>query len=118
MDFYVGFVDDIETVFVTQLIKLRCIRIMAGADSIEIVLFHQAHIFADMFQRNSRTYIRITVMTVGSAETDFLTVQVYNGIFNADLTETDALTDGFTVSGQRQCIQVRMFCIPECEIRS
>lgn len=39
-------------------------------------------------------------MTVGSAETDFLTVQVYNGIFNADLTETDALTDGFTVSGR------------------
>ena len=57
-------------------------------------------------------------MTVGSAESDFLTVQVYNGIPDADFTETDALTDGFTVSGQRQCIQVRMFCIPECEIRS
>ena len=57
-------------------------------------------------------------MTVGSAETDFLTVQVYNGIFDADFTETDALTDGFVVSGQRQCIQVWMFCIPECEIRS
>ena len=53
-------------------------------------------------------------MTVGSAETDFLTVQVYNGIPDADLTETDALTDRFTVSGQRQCIQVRMFRIPEC----
>ena len=57
-------------------------------------------------------------MTVGSAETDFLTVQVYNGIPDADFTETDALTDGFTVSGQRQCIQVRMFCIPECEVGS
>ena len=48
MDLYVGFVDDIETIFVTQLIKFRRIWIMAGADSIEIVLFHQAHIFADM----------------------------------------------------------------------
>ena len=57
-------------------------------------------------------------MTVGSAETDFLTVQVYNGIPDADFTETDALTDGFTVSGQRQCIQVWMFCIPECEVGS
>ena len=118
MDLYVGFVDDIETIFVTQLIKLRCVRIMAGADSIEIVLLHQAHIFADMLQCNSRTHIRITVVTVGSAETDFLTVQVYNGIPDADFTETDALTDGFVVSGQRQCIQVWMFCIPECEIRS
>ena len=118
MNLYVGFVDDIETVFVTQLIKLRCIRIMAGADSIEIVLLHQTHIFADMFQRNSRTYIRIAVMTVGSAETNFLTVQVYNGISDADLTETDALTDGFTVSGQRQSIQVWMFGIPECEVGS
>ena len=57
-------------------------------------------------------------MTVGSAETDFLTVQVYNGIPDADFTETDALTDCFTVGGQRQCIQVRMFCIPECEVGS
>ena len=57
-------------------------------------------------------------MTVGSAETNFLTVQVYNGISDADFTETDALTDGFVVSGQRQCIQIRMFCIPECEVGS
>ena len=57
-------------------------------------------------------------MTVGSAETNFLTVQVYNGISDADFTETDALTDGFVVSGQRQCIQIRMFCIPEREVGS
>ena len=91
---------------------------MAGADSIEIVLFHQTHIFADMFQRNSRTYIRITVMTVGSAETNFLTIQVYNGIFDADFTETDALANRFTIGGKSQCIQIRMFCIPQGEIGS
>ena len=57
-------------------------------------------------------------MTVGSAETNFLTIQVYNGIFDADFTETDALANRFTISGKSQCIQIRMFCIPQGEIGS
>ena len=35
-----------------------------------------------------------------------------------DFTETDALANRFTIGGKSQCIQIRMFCIPQGEIGS
>ena len=44
MGFYVCLIHNHEPISVTELIKIRRIGIMAGADRIEIVLFHHGKI--------------------------------------------------------------------------
>ena len=49
MGFQVCLIDHINTIFITELIDQRGIRIMAGTDGIDIILLHNAKILAEFF---------------------------------------------------------------------
>ena len=59
MALIVCFIDDKEAIFVTHLIKHRLIRIMAGPDCIEIVLFHHFQILFHLLYMNHKPGHRI-----------------------------------------------------------
>ena len=66
MAFIVRFVNHNKTVFIAKLVKLRAVRIMAGTDTVDIMLLHQAQIPVDLFQRDGKAGNRVAVMAVGA----------------------------------------------------
>ena len=73
--FVIGLIDDIETILVTELIENRRIGIVAGTNSIHVMLLHQEQILLHLFHRNGKTSNRIGVVTVDAAEANGLIVQ-------------------------------------------
>ena len=109
----VGLVDDIESELVTELIEIGNIRIVAGPDSVEIVLFDHEKV---PFNLRSVKYFpcdRIRFMPVHTAELDWSSVQVHDTVLQTDTSEADPLGDRLVVCLDDQCVEVRCFSIPE-----
>ena len=113
MCFNVCFINDHESVFVTHLVKERCVRIMTGTDCIEIVLFHQHQILSNLLHTDGKSRDWIGIMTVYPAELNLLSVKVNTFIPDFNLTKTDMIHNGLCFGPDDQCIQIRIFRIPE-----
>ena len=111
--FVVGFVYDIESELITDLVEIGHIRIMAGTNSVEIVLFDHVEILLDPGPALHFTRDRIRFVPVHTAEFDRSSVQVHDTILQADTAETDALGDGLVFRLNDQCVEVRCLSIPE-----
>ena len=64
MAFNIGFIVYIETIFVTKLIELAVLRIVAQTNGIDIVLLHQFKVFAHQFFGNIVTGCFVVLVNV------------------------------------------------------
>ena len=87
--------DHVDTIFVTQFIDADRIRIMAGTDRIDIVLFHGHQVFDQFFSGYHTTGYRTEFVTVNTFEDDSLTIQHHDRIFHLKTTEAHSLRDHF-----------------------
>ena len=117
MAFVVSFVDDIKSQPVIQFIKMRCIWIMAGTDSIYIMFLHEPQIFHDLFLADDKSRHRITVMAIDAAELHLLSVDIQYISFYVNLPEADVIGDhlpGISAGSLiHHGIQVRLLGVPE-----
>ena len=64
-----------KTIFVAQLIKMRCIRIVAGSHSVKIMLLHQLQIMLCLHKADCRPGYRIRIVSVYPFKFHFFAIQ-------------------------------------------
>ena len=116
MAFIVCFINNHETILVTQLIEHGSIGIVTGTNSIEVVLFNHLQVPLHMLNTDDRAGDRVGVVTVNTTELDRVAVKEHHIVLNMDRTEADAVSDDFIRGFQNQGVQVRLLGVPECRI--
>ncbi len=116
MNLQIRLVNEVKAVLVAQLVKLRRIGIMAGADSVKIVLLHQRHIPADVGYGHRRAHIRVAVVAIHAPETKLSPVQIQHGIPGVNLPKADALPDHLVCRAQNQGVETGLLRIPQLYI--
>ena len=112
MGFHVIFINHIQTIPVTQLIKQRRIRIMGGSHCIDIMLLHQYEILLHLCNRAHISGFRIAVVTVHTTEFHRYIIDFHYTAFNNNLTEAHLIPNDFFSGCQGKGIQLRSFCRP------
>ena len=92
---HISLIDHIQSVTVTQLIQERVIRIMAGADGIDIVPLHGNDVLFRLLEGHCTAVQRTEIMAVRTLEYDPLPVQVHHTVFHLKAPEAYRLTDHF-----------------------
>ena len=113
MTFVISFVNDEKSVLITQLVEHGSIRIVAGADGIEVVLLDHSQIPLHVLDADDGAGYGIGVMTVDTAEFDGVSIQENHVVLDVNLPEADAISDDFIRGFQKQGVQVGLFGIPE-----
>ncbi len=111
--FQICLIDHHKPVFITQLIEVRGIGIVAGPDGIKIMLLHQPHIRFQPVNGNGKTGFRIGIMPVHPSELYFLSIEVKNPVSDFHGSESDVIHDRFLLSFHHQGIKIGILCIPE-----
>ena len=83
----VGFINDKEAVLVAELIEVRHIRVMAGADGIKVVLFNHEQVFFRLLKANSISRDGVGFVAVYTVELDGLAVEINLVVGNMNLTD-------------------------------
>ena len=76
MGLVVGFVYDIEAVFVAEFIPIRVVRIVAGSYCIDIQLFHYLEVAAHICLGNAVCSVRVHLVAVHSLYQNRLAVHI------------------------------------------
>ena len=100
MALIVGFVNDKEAVLVAELIEVRHIRVMAGADGIKVVLFNHEQVFFRLLKANSIAGDGVGFVAVYTVELDGLAVDI--NLVVGDMNLTDAHTVRNSLVGRVQ----------------
>ena len=112
MGFDIRLIHDHEPISVTQLIKIWRVRIMAGADGIEIMLFHHGKILFKLLHTNGKSSNRIRIMTIHSMYLYLLTIQIQNLVLYFNGTKTHKIGDGFLLCLDHKGVQIGGFRTP------
>ena len=113
MAFVISFVNDKETVLITQLVEHGGVRIVTGADSIEVVLLDHSQIPLHVLNADDGAGYGIGVMTVDATEFNGVSIQENQVVLDADIPKADSISDDFIRSFQQQGVQVRLLRVPE-----
>ncbi len=109
----VGLVDEVEAEFVAEPRETGVIRIVAGTDGIDVVLFHDHEVVNHMFHGGRRPEVRVAVMAVDALEFDLLPVEVQNAVLDLYVAEAEAQGDGLTAASENEGIEQRGLVRPE-----
>ena len=90
----VGFINNKEAVLVAELIEVRHIWVMAGADGIEVVLFNHEQIFFCLLKTNGIASDRVGFVAVYAVELDGLAVDINLIVGNVNLTDAYTVCNG------------------------
>ena len=90
MGFEVGFIDQIDPIFIAQLVPERVIGIMAGANRVEVELLHQLDLGAHIVFCERPTAFGMMLMTIYAAQHEAFAVQQNDAILDLHLAETHA----------------------------
>ena len=91
MTFEVRFCRQVNSIFITEVIPARIIRIVACTYSIDIQLFHYLNILNHTFYRHYIATIRIQLMTVNALDQDWLPIHQQLSFLDLHPAETDTL---------------------------
>ena len=116
MCFYIRLVAYHEAIFVTHLIKIRCIWIMTGTDRIEVVLFHKGKILFYLLHIHCKAGYRIRIVPVDTAEFDLLSIEVNNFILYLYRSDSDMINDRLIFTLQNEGIQIWILGVPKCRL--
>lgn len=107
MRFDIRFIFQIKSVFITQVVPVRIVRIMGVTDMIDIGTFHQHHFVFHHLAGDGMANSRITFMTVDTLQFNGLAIDVIvasgqsefvirsGRIFDFHFAETDSGRDCF-----------------------
>ena len=109
----VGLVADVEAVFVAQFQKTRVVRVMAGTDHVDVVLFHDHKVADHVVHRRCVSEDRVAVVAVDALAFDLLAVDVQHIVSDGQLLEADLLADMLRAAGEKQGIQPWLLIVPE-----
>ena len=109
---HIGLGNQIEAVLAAQLRQPRCVRVMAGADGVDVVLLHNAQVAERLLPGNRIACHRIAVVAVDAAEFDGHPIQQDNAAAHLNLPQADRLADPFVRRLDQQSIQNRAFGVP------
>ena len=113
MALVVRFVDDVEAVQVAELVEDGGIRIVAGADRIDVVLLHQLHVRLHLLDADGIAGHRIGIVTVDAAELDGLAVEIHHAVADGDLADTHTVSDDLIRGFQHHRVEVGILRIPQ-----
>ena len=94
MALVVGFINDKEAVLVAELIEVRHIRVMAGADGIEVVLFNHEQVFFRLLKANGISRDGVGFVAVHTVELDGLAVDINLIVGNVNLADAHTIRNG------------------------
>ena len=94
MALVVGFINDKEAVLVAELIEVRHIRVMAGADGIKVVLFYHEQVFFRLLKANGIAGDGVGFVAVYTVELDGLAVDINLVVGNMNLTDAHTVRNG------------------------
>ena len=106
-------VDHIEAKLVAELVKLRGVRVMAGADRIDVMLLHHLEILLHLTQADHKAGDRIAVVAVYTAELDFRSIDQYDSVLYFDLPDSKAVCDDLLAALVYHRVKIRLFRIPQ-----
>ena len=107
------FVDNIETITVTEIIEKRMAGIVAGANTVEIVFFQKFQFPFCLLKIDDISLNRVRFMAVDTTELNERSIEIDNRIFDADLTKTYIIDNGLPFCFQHHSIKIRLLRIPQ-----
>ena len=112
MALIIRLIHHIKPHLIKQMVILRTVRIMTGADGIYIVLLHQAQILFHLCPAYSKTCIGITVMTIYTVKFNRCPVDMDHAFLYTDLTDPKTVSDILMTGTQFHSIKQRCFGCP------
>ena len=118
MRFKIGFVDQVDAVFVAQVVPVFLVGVVRGADGVDVVPLAERDVVDHVLPGDGAAALRVEFVAVGALEDHALAVELHDAVFDTEATEADALHDLFdqrTVMAHnkhRQLIQGWLFGAP------
>ena len=118
MGLQIRFPDDIQTVFIAELQKIRVVRVVAGAHGVHVVGFQVLYIPQHLFPADGAAGAAAPLVAVDALEHDALAVQKHLAVFQFKFAQTDfhasALHESTLVQQGNFClVQVRLLGTPQ-----
>ena len=101
-----------KSIFIAHLIKIWCIWIMAGTNSIKVMLLHQHQILFNLPDIDYKSCLRIRIMAVDATEFNLFSIEINNLVPNFNRPKTNPIHNHFIRHCQNNLIQIRILCIP------
>ena len=117
MALVVGFVYDEETVSVAELVKIRDVRIVAGAYRVEVIFLDHRKVTLYVIDIDDEPRPGVGLVAVYAAQFYFFTVDVQNTVFNMDFPQADLFRDRLPVCFQDEAVQVWLLAVPQDRVR-
>lgn len=86
--FQIGFVDEIDAVAVAELVPEGVVGIVAGADGVDVVLFHEADVEPHVLFGDGSATLGVEFVAVDAFEEDALAVQAHDAVFQFEAAES------------------------------
>ena len=117
MTLVIRLIHDVDAVDVGKLIEPPVMRIVAGANGIDIVVFVESKILQDIPDRLSLPEIRLRLVSVHPFDLHGHTIQIKHAVPDFHISETDQLRDRLDnppplFQGHHQGIEIRTFGRP------
>ena len=115
MSFEVGFSENVETVFIADLVETRIVGVVRGADGVDVVTLHQDDVLKHGVGCEGASEVAVEFMAVHAADHDDFAVDEEVAVFEFDFTEPDLegddLRDGAfgILEGEEERVEVRRF---------
>ena len=93
--FKIGFVDQVDAVFVAQVVPVFLVGVVRGADGVDVVPLAERDVVDHVLPGDGAAALRVEFVAVGALEDHALAVELHDAVFDAEATEADALRCGF-----------------------
>ena len=104
---------NIESVFITELIPVVIIGVVAGTHSVHVQLLHHQHILTHTLTRDIIAAIGIHLMAICTLNENRLTIDEQLPIRHTHIPKAYTLADDLTTCHQLQSVEVWIFCRPK-----
>ena len=114
----VRLVDQVQAVFIAQFVESRLIRVVGGANSVDIVALAGDDVGEHLLLGDGTAQTRVELVAVGAAEDDALAVESHNAVNDFEMAEAETLRHHFDdavvccAHGESQRVQVGLFGAP------
>ena len=120
--FDVGFADDVEAVFVAELVEAWIVRVVGGADGVDVELLHELDVLSHGGFCDVVAGVGVVVVAVDAFNHDGLAVDEELAVFDLGGFEADFL--GVVVGGlitfradwDKESVENRIFCGPRSDV--
>ena len=93
--FHIGLVDQVDAVFVAQVVPVFLVGVVRGADGVDVVPLAERDVVDHVLPGDGAAALRVEFVAVGALEDHALAVELHDAVFDAEATEADALRCGF-----------------------